>query len=242
MEETTLALKYKRILLKLSGEALAGAKHTGIDYETVTKICESIKKTADLGVQIGIVVGGGNFWRGARSGKDIERTNADKIGMLATIMNGLALSSYLEMAGVKAKVMTSLEMSQVAEPFVRDNAIKYLKEGTVCIFAGGTGSPYFSTDTASSLRAAEINADVILMAKMIDGVYSADPKENPSAVKYDKISFSEILAKDLKVIDSTSASMCRDTKMPVFVFSLKDPDNIIKAVNGENIGTILTEE
>jgi len=237
-----MALKYKRILLKLSGEALAGEKHTGIDYDTVTNICKSIKKTVDLGVQVGIVVGGGNFWRGARSGIGMERTRADQIGMLATTMNALALADSLEREGIDVRVMTALQMNQVAEPYIRNKAVRHMEKGRVCIFGCGTGNPYFSTDTAASLRAAEINADVILMAKMIDGVYSDDPKNNPKAVKYDEISFSDILSKELKVIDSTSASLCRDTDMPVLVFSLKDPDNIIRAVKGENIGTILKEK
>ena len=237
-----MSVKYKRVLLKLSGEALAGSLQKGISYETLLRVCESIKKCVDEGVEVGIVVGGGNFWRGRASVGQMERTRADKIGMLATIMNSIALSDAFETVGVSAVVRTSVDMPAVAKRFTREDSLQDMKEGKVVIFAGGTGSPFFSTDTTAALRAAEISADVILMAKMVDGVYDSDPKTNPQAKKFDKISFSEILSKDLKVIDSTAASMCRDNNTPVFVFSLSDPENILRAVRGENIGTVLKEE
>ena len=237
-----MSVKYKRVLLKLSGEALAGSLQKGISYETLLRVCESIKKCVDEGVEVGIVVGGGNFWRGRASVGQMERTRADKIGMLATIMNSIALSDAFETVGVSAVVRTSVDMPAVAKRFTREDSLQDMKEGQVVIFGGGTGSPFFSTDTTAALRAAEISADVILMAKMVDGVYDSDPKTNPQAKKFDKISFSEILSKDLKVIDSTAASMCRDNNTPVFVFSLSDPENILRAVRGENIGTVLKEE
>lgn len=236
-----MALKYNRILLKLSGEALAGGKHFGLDYPTVTEICKSIKECVDIGAQVAIVVGGGNFWRGRSSG-GMERTRADHIGMLATVMNALSLADALESLGVDVRVQTAITMQSIAEPYIRNKAVRHLEKGRVVIFGCGTGNPFFSTDTAAALRSAEINADAILMAKMIDGVYSADPKIDPTAVRYDEISFSEILNKELAVIDSTAASLCRDNKMPVLIFSLEDPHNIVRAVQGEAIGTILREE
>lgn len=235
-------IKYKRVLLKLSGEALAGGSSKGISYDTLLNICTEIKKCVDLGVQVGIVVGGGNFWRGRETADRMERTRADKIGMLATIMNSIALSDAFEKVGVEAVVRTSVDMISVAKRFTREDSLKDMQKGRVVIFAGGTGSPFFSTDTTAALRAAEISADCILMAKMVDGVYDSDPKSNPSAKRYDRISFSEILQKDLKVIDSTASSMCRDNNTEVFVFSLSEPENILRAVMGENIGTVLKEE
>ncbi|MEG1972074.1 MAG: UMP kinase, partial [Oscillospiraceae bacterium] len=220
-----MELKYKRILLKLSGEALAGDLHKGIDYKTLVAVCKSIKKCLDMGTEVGIVVGGGNFWRGRASVGEMERTRADKIGMLATVMNSLALADAFESIGVSAVVRTSVSMTSIAPRFTREDTLHDFKEGKVVIFGGGTGSPFFSTDTTAALRAAEIGADAILMAKMVDGVYDSDPKTNKNAVRYDKISFSEILSKDLKVIDSTAASMCRDNAIPVFVFSLEDTEN-----------------
>ncbi|MBP1577103.1 MAG: UMP kinase [Oscillospiraceae bacterium] len=236
-----MALKYKRVLLKLSGEAMAGEKHFGLDYPTVSNICKSIKECVDIGAEVAIVVGGGNFWRGRSSG-EMERTRADHIGMLATVMNALSLADALESQGVDVRVQTAITMQAVAEPYIRNKAVRHLQKGRVVIFGCGTGNPFFSTDTAAALRSVEINADVILMAKMIDGVYSADPKKDPNAVRYDEISFSEILNKELAVIDSTAASLCRDNNMPVLIFSLEDPNNIVKAIQGDTIGTILREE
>jgi len=236
-----MALKYKRILLKLSGEAMAGEKHFGLDYPTVSNICKSIKECVDIGAEVAIVVGGGNFWRGRSSG-EMERTRADHIGMIATVMNALALADALESLDVPVRVQTALEMHAIAEPYIRNKAVRHFEKGRVVIFGCGTGNPYFSTDTAAALRAAEINADVILMAKMVDGVYDSDPKLNPNAKRYDTISFSEILSNELAVIDSTAASLCRDTKMPVLIFSLADPHNIVRAISGENVGTILKED
>jgi len=236
-----MALQYSRVLLKLSGEAMAGEGHFGIDYDTVLRICRSVKECVDLGAQVAIVVGGGNFWRGRSSG-EMERTRADHIGMLATAMNALALADALESVGVEVRVQTALEMHSVAEPYIRNKAVRHLEKGRVVIFGCGTGNPYFSTDTAAALRAAEINADVVLMAKMVDGVYDSDPRKNPNAKRYDVLSFSEILSDELAVIDSTAASLCRDTGMPVLIFSLADPQNIVRAICGEAVGTILKEE
>lgn len=235
-----MSVKYKRVLLKLSGEALAGEKKQGLDYDVVTAICESIKKCVDLGAEIAIVVGGGNFWRGRTSGK-MERTRADHMGMLATVINSLALQDALEQLGVQVRVQTAISMQQIAEPYIRNRAVRHLEKGRVVIFGCGTGNPFFSTDTASTLRAAEINADIIFKATMVDGVYDCDPKKNSNAVKYDHLSFSEVLNKDLAVMDSTAASMCKDNHIPILVFSIEEPDNIVKALQGENIGTIVKE-
>ena len=231
-------VKYKRILLKLSGEVLAGEQKTGVDVETVGKICDEIKKIVEMGVQVAIVVGGGNFWRG-RNGHQMERTTADYMGIIATAMNGLALQDALEARGVYSRVQTAIEMREIAEPFILRKAEKHLNRGRVVIFACGTGHPYFTTDTAAVLRATEINADIILLGKNIDGVYSADPKLDSTAKKYDQISYIEVLEKDLKVMDSTATAMCRDNKMPLLVFGISDPENIVKAVKGEKIGTIV---
>ena len=227
---------YKRVLLKLSGEALAGDNKTGIDVDVLGKICDSIKEIHDLGVQVAIVVGGGNFWRG-KYGKDMVKTSADYMGMLATAMNGLALQDALEKRGIDTRLQTAIEMRQIAEPFIGRRAIRHLEKGRVVIFSCGTGSPYFSTDTAASLRALEIQADVILVAKTIDGVYSADPKIDPNAIKFDSITYKQILEEDLKVMDSTAISLCKDNNMPLEVFAMKDPQNIVRAVKGEEIGT-----
>ncbi len=231
-------MKYKRILLKLSGEALAGDKKTGIDNQTLYNICSSIKKCVDAGAEVGIVVGGGNFWRG-RSNEHMDRTRADHIGMLATAMNALAVGDMLESLGAEVRVQTAIDMHQIAEPYIRGKAIKHLSRGRVVIFGCGVGSPYFSTDTASSLRSAEINADIMFKATMVDGVYDKDPHRYDDAVKYDSLPLSEVLSKGLAVMDSTAAAMCKDNKMPVLVFSLEDPENIYKAVMGENIGTVV---
>ena len=235
-----MSIKYNRILLKLSGEALAGEKKTGIDAETIASICAGIKKVHDLGVQIGIVVGGGNFWRGRTSG-DMERTTADKIGMLATVMNAMAVADTLRQQGVDARVMTSLEMNQVAEPFVRDNAVRHLEAGRVVIFGGGTGNPFFSTDTGSTLRACEINADIMFKLTMVDGVYDKDPHKYADAVKYETLTFDRVLNEKLAVMDATAASMCNDNNLPMLVFDISDPENLVKAVQGDTIGTLVTK-
>ena len=233
--------KYKRILLKLSGEALAGDSKKGIDPNVIGEICDEIKKVKQLGVEIAIVVGGGNFWRG-RNGKEMERTTSDYMGMLATVMNGLALQDALEARGMYTRVQTAIEMRQIAEPYIKRKALKHLERGRIVIFACGTGNPYFTTDTTAALRAAEIEADVILVAKTIDGVYSADPKVDPNAIKYDKITYLDILNKDLKVMDSTATSLCRDNNIPLLVFGINEPENILKAVMGEKIGTLVEGE
>ena len=233
--------KYKRILLKLSGEALAGDSKRGIDPDVIGKICDEIKKVKQLGVEIAIVVGGGNFWRG-RNGKEMERTTSDYMGMLATVMNGLALQDALESRGMYTRVQTAIEMRQIAEPYIKRKALKHLERGRIVIFACGTGNPYFTTDTTAALRAAEIEADVILVAKTIDAVYSADPKVDPNAVRYDKITYLDILNKDLKVMDSTATSLCRDNNIPLLVFGINEPENILKAVMGEKIGTLVEGE
>ncbi len=231
-------IAYKRILLKLSGEALSGEKKTGIDSTTVGNICDKIKEIVNMGVQVAIVVGGGNFWRG-RDGHQMERTTSDYMGMLATTINGLALQDALEARGIYTRVQTAIEMREIAEPYIKRKAIKHLERGRVVIFACGTGNPYFSTDTGAALRAAETDAEVILLAKTIDGVYSADPKQDPNAVKYDEITYLDILNKDLKVMDSTATSLCRDNKIPLVVFGIDDPDNIVKIIKGERIGTLV---
>ena len=231
---------YKRVLLKLSGEALAGDKKIGLDYSIITKICESIKKCADAGVQMGIVVGGGNFWRGRSSGA-MDRTRADHIGMLATTMNALAVADVLESQGVDVRVQTAISMPQVAEPYIRNKSVRHMEKGRIVIFGCGTGNPFFSTDTASTLRAAEIEADIVLKATMVDGVYDKDPNKYDDAVKYDELSFNDILVKNLAVMDSTAASMCKDNNIPILVFNLKRPDNIFDACMGKKVGTIVID-
>ncbi len=233
--------EYKRILLKLSGEVLAGSMKTGIDSETVRAICASVKEVADMGTEIGIVVGGGNFWRG-RSSEGMDRARADHIGMLATTMNALALCDMLEQLGADVRVQTAIEMRQIAEPYIRSKAIRHLEKGRIVIFGCGTGSPFFSTDTAAALRAVEINADVLLKATNVDGVYDKDPNSFQDAVKFDTLSFKEALNRDLKVMDSTAFSLCKDNDMPILVFNLEQPGNIAKAVRGESIGTLVTNE
>lgn len=233
--------KYKRILLKLSGESLAGENKHGIDFDTVLQICEPIKKCVDAGVQVGIVVGGGNFWRGRSSG-DMDRTRADHMGMLATTINALGVCDALEQLGLDVRVQTAISMRQVAEPYIRNKAVSHLNKGRVVIFGCGTGNPFFSTDTAAALRAVEIEADVIMKATMVDGVYDSDPKKNPDAKKYDTISYLEVLSKGLAVMDSTASALCKDNNLPILVFSIDDPDNIYKAVCGENIGTVVTND
>lgn len=233
--------KYKRILLKLSGEALAGENKTGINPKVLGSICDEIQKVKQMGVEIAIVVGGGNFWRG-KYGTQMERTTSDYMGMLATVMNGLALQDALEARGMYTRVQTAIEMRQIAEPYIKRKALKHLEKGRIVIFSCGTGNPYFTTDTTAALRAAEIEAEVILVAKTIDAVYSADPKIDKNAIRYDKISYLDILNKDLKVMDSTATSLCRDNKIPLIVFGINDPDNIVRAVKGEKIGTLVEEE
>ena len=232
--------KYKRIILKISGESLAGDDHFGIKDEMLHSVASDVEELLAMGVQIGIVVGGGNFWRG-RSGRAMDRTRADHIGMLATVMNSLALQDTLEQLGVEVRVQTAIEMRQVAEPYVRADAVRHLEKGKVVIFGAGTGNPFFSTDTCAALRAAEIKADVILKATNVDGVYDKDPNKYPDAVKFDVITQSEVLEKDLRVMDSAAASLCRDNNIPILVFNLSDPENIIRAVAGENIGTLVKE-
>lgn len=231
---------YKRILLKLSGEVLAGSKGTGIDDETVISICKSIKEVWDLGVQIGIVVGGGNFWRG-RTSEHMDRTRADHIGMLATAMNSLALCDALEQLGADVRVQTAIEMRQIAEPYIRNRANRHFEKGRIVIFGCGTGSPFFSTDTAAALRAVEIGADILLKATNVDGVYDKDPKQYPDAVKYDTVTFRDVLANDIRVMDSTAFSLCKDNLVPILVFNLDDPQNIVRAAKGEKIGTVVTD-
>ena len=230
--------KYKRVLLKLSGEAIGGNDGKGVDAETLLKICDQIKNMVDLGVEVGIVCGGGNFWRG-RNSQQMERTTSDYMGMLATAMNGLALQDCLESMGLQTRLQTAIEMREIAEPYIKRKAFKHLQNGRVVIFACGTGNPFFTTDTAAALRAAEIEADVILLAKTIDGVYSADPKEDPNAIKYDEITYLDILNKNLKVLDSTATSLCRDNNIPLIVFGIDKPENMVKIVKGEKIGTIV---
>ncbi len=232
--------KYKRIMLKISGEALAGTKGFGLDQQTIDAIALKIKECYDMGVQIAIVVGGGNFWRG-RSGEGMDRSRADHMGMLATVINSLAMLDALEHLGVECRVQTAIEMRQIAEPYIRLKAVSHLKKGRVVIFACGTGNPFFSTDTTAALRAAEIDAEVILLAKKVDGVYDSDPHINPNATKFDKLTYMEVLNRELAVMDSTATSLCMDNNIPLVVFGLDDPENIKRAVMGEEIGTIVTK-
>ena len=232
--------KYKRVLLKLSGEALSGDKGIGLDLPTIENICRSIKKCVDVGCEIGIVVGGGNFWRG-RSSEGMDRARADHIGMLATTMNALAVADVLENLGCVVRVQTAITMQQVAEPFILGKAIRHLEKGRVVIFGCGTGNPFFSTDSAASLRAAELNADIILKATMVDGIYDKDPKKFPDAQKYDVITHHDILVKRLQVMDSAAAAICTENNIPIIVFDLNRPDNILDAVMGEPVGTLVTK-
>ena len=229
-----------RVLLKLSGEVLAGENGHGFDFNVINSVCSAVKKITDLGVQVGLVVGGGNFWRG-RSGGSMDRTRADHIGMLATVMNSLALADTLEQLGVNVRVQSAIEMRQIAETYIRNKAVRHLEKGRVVIFGSGTGNPFFSTDTCAALRAAEIKADIILKATNVDGVFDMDPNKFADAVKYDVVTHSEVLEKNLKVMDSTAASLCRDNNIPILVFNLEDPENIVRAILGENIGTIVKE-
>ncbi len=236
-----MSLKYKRVLLKISGEALAGEKGYGFDESTLARISKSIKEIYDLGVQICIVVGGGNIWRG-RSGENMDRTRADHMGMLATSINALALCSALENTGVETRVQTSIEMRQIAEPYIRSRAVRHLEKGRVVIFGCGTGNPFMSTDTAAALRAVEMKADLLLFAKNIDAVYDSDPNKNPNAKKFSQLSYTDILSMNLGVMDSTAASMCRDNNMPLLVFGLDTENAFMRAVKGENIGTYVSND
>ena len=231
-------IKYKRILLKLSGEALAGDKKVGIDDDVVNQITGKIKAVSDLGVEVAIVVGGGNFWRG-RSSEKMDRVTADHMGMLATLMNSLALSDALEQHGAVTRVLSAVDVRQMAEPYIRKRAVRHLEKGRIVIFACGTGNPYFSTDTGAALRATEIGADIMLKATMVDGVYDKDPNVYPDAVRYEKVTHDEVLSSNLKVMDATAAALCRDNHTKIYVFSMEDPDNIIRVVKGENIGTLV---
>ncbi len=231
--------KYKRVLLKVSGEALAGENKTGLNPATLSSISAAIKQCVDMGVQVAVVVGGGNFWRG-RTGENMDRTRADHMGMLATVINALALCDALEAKGVPTRVQTAIEMRQIAEPYIRGRAMHHLEEGRVVIFGCGTGNPFFSTDTAAALRAAEIDADIILLAKKVDAVYDSDPNLNPDAVRFDALSYIDVLNRGLGVMDSTATSLCMDNNIPILVFGLDDPENIIRAACGEKIGTIVS--
>ena len=230
--------KYKRVLLKISGEALAGKDHFGINEEMLKKVALQVKEISEMGVQVAVVVGGGNFWRG-RTSKSMDRATADYMGMLATVMNAMALQDAFEAEGLPTRVQTAIEMREVAEPYVRRKAISHLDHGKVVIFGAGTGNPFFSTDTTAALRAAEIDAEVILLAKKVDAVYSDDPETNPNAVRYESLTHKEVLERDLKVMDSTAASLCRDNDIAIHVFALAEEGNVMKAVCGEKIGTIV---
>ena len=236
-----MSVKYKKVLLKISGEALAGEQGFGIDENTVDEISKYVKKIVDMGVRVSIVVGGGNIWRG-RSSEIMDRTRADHMGMLATAINSLALCSSLESNGVETRVETAIEMRQIAEPYIRGRAVRHLDKGRVVIFGCGTGNPFMSTDTAAALRAVEMGVDVVLLAKKVDAVYDSDPNINPDAKRYTNLSFSDILSKNLGVMDSTAASLCRDNNMPILVFGLNDPQNIVRAVKGDKIGTLVNLE
>lgn len=241
MDEKKIA--YKRVLLKLSGEALSGEAGTGLDFKVMAEVCGVVAQCAKQGVEVGIVVGGGNFWRGVKDGGGkMERTRADYMGMLATTINSLALQDALEQRGVDVRVQTAIEMRQIAEPYIRNKATRHLEKGRVVIFGCGIGNPYFSTDTAAALRAAEINAEIILLAKNIDGVYDSDPAKNPDAKKYDTLSYMEVLEKKLAVMDTTATTLSMDNKIPLLVFALKEPENIYRAVMGEQVGTMVNNQ
>lgn len=231
-------MEFKRVLIKISGEALAGNNEFGINEEVLSKIAQSIKNASELGVQIAVVVGGGNIWRG-KYGKKMDRSASDHMGMLATIINGVALQAALEEIDVQARLQTAIEMKQIAEPYIRRKAVRHLEKGRVVVFAGGTGNPFFTTDTGAALRAAEIDADAILLAKNVDGVYDDDPTINKEAKKYDEISYIEIINKKLRALDLTAVSLCMDNDIPIHVFAIEEPENISKILNGEKIGTVI---
>ena len=231
--------KYKRVLIKISGEALAAEKHTGFDFDFVSRVCEAVKACSDAGVQVGIVIGGGNFWRGVKDGAGkVERVSADRMGMLATCMNCLAVCDVFRQLGAKARVLTAVDIQGVGERYDTRKALEYLENGEIVLFAGGTGMPFFSTDTGAVLRAAEIHADAILLAKNIDGVYSADPRKDPDAVRFDRISYDEVLSRRLQVMDSTATAIAMDNSIPVLVFALSG-ENILRALDGEAVGTLV---
>ena len=235
--------KYKRVLIKISGEALAGDNKFGLNFDVIGPVCDVVKKCVEIGTEVGIVVGGGNFWRGVKDGGGkMERTRADYMGMLATTINSLALQDALEQRGVDVRVQTAIEMRQIAEPYIRNKATRHLEKGRVVIFGCGIGNPYFSTDTAAALRAAEINAEIILLAKNIDGVYDSDPAKNPDAKKYDTLSYMEVLEKKLAVMDTTATTLSMDNNIPLLVFALKEPENIYRAVMGEQVGTMVNNQ
>ncbi len=238
----TIQPLFKRVLLKISGEALAGDAKRGLDFGMIGRVADIVKLCVDAGVEVGIVIGGGNIWRGLKDGGDhMVRVRADHMGMLATTINCLAVADVLEQKGMEVRVQTAIEMRAIAEPYIRSKAVRHLEKGRVVIFGCGTGNPFFSTDTAAALRAVEIGADVILLAKNVDGVYNADPAKDPNAVRYESISYKDVLAQQLEVMDSTATSLSMDNHMPVLVFGLKDPMNIYRAVMGEKVGTLVAE-
>lgn len=238
-----MEIKYRRILLKISGEALAGDAHRGLDFSVIGNVCHAIRQCREAGVQIGLVIGGGNFWRGVKDGADkMQRTHADSMGMLATMMNAIAVADALEKHGVPARVLSAVEMPKFAEYFTRDAADRYLNDGYVVLFACGTGNPYFSTDTGAVLRGVEIEADAVLLAKNVDGIYSADPNVDTSAVRFDALTYDEVLARHLKATDTTAMTLAMDNHMPLVCFALKDTENILRVVRGEKIGTIVKED
>ena len=232
---------YKRVMLKISGEALSGANGFGFDFDTVSRIAKEVKEIVDMGIEVGLVVGGGNIWRG-RSSEGMDRTTADHMGMLATCINALALQDALEGIGVKTRVQTAIEMKEIAEPFIRRRAVRHLEKGRVVIFGAGSGNPYFSTDTAAALRAAEIEADVILLAKNVDGVYDKDPNKFSDAKKYDTLTYMEVIEQGLQVMDTTATTLCMDNNIPILVFGLEGDGNIKRAMLGEKIGTIVSKK
>ena len=234
--------KYRRILLKISGEALAGESGSGLDFGFIGKVCQAIRHCTQQGVQVAIVVGGGNFWRGARAaGTQMERSRADQMGMLATVINCLALAECLQQCGVEARVQTAVEMQEIAELYIRNKAVSHLEKGRVVVLGCGTGSPYFTTDTGAVLRGVELNVDAVLLAKNVDGVYDSDPKKNPNAKRFDQITYDDILKNHLSVVDFTATSLAMDNRLPLVLFALEDPENIYRVVMGEDLGTIVKE-
>lgn len=234
-----MSTKYKRAIIKLSGEALAGEKGFGLDESVIEYVVKQIKKVVENGTEVGIIIGGGNFWRG-RQGNNMDRTTADHMGMLATVINSLAMQDALERNGIPCRVQTALTITRVAEPYILRKAMRHLEKGRVVIFACGTGNPYFSTDTGAALRAAEIGADVLLLAKNVDGIYDSDPKKNPDAKKFDNIAYIDVIKKGLNAMDTTAISLCMENKIPVIAFGLNEKDSIVRACNGEKIGTIIS--
>lgn len=232
-------MAYKRAIIKISGEALAGDKGFGIDNETVQYVVGQIKKVKDLGIELGIIIGGGNFWRGKQHDSTMDRSSADHMGMLATVMNAIAMQDALETAGIPTRVQTALTITRVAEPYILRKALRHFEKGRVVIFACGTGNPFFSTDTGAALRAAEIHADVLLLAKNVDGVYDSDPKKNPDAKRLDEITYMDVISRELQAMDTTAISLCMENNIPIIAFALREKDSLIKAVKGEKIGTII---